>query len=68
MLMRRGLNVKFAKNRSGSVSVIPPTQLVDYSYTAYRGGGHARLPEIPPTQLVDCSYPTYVSDLNVCLG
>src|SRR5215471_11293243 len=37
---------------------IPPTQLVDCSYSAYTG--EPRLPPvIPPTQLVDCSYPAY---------
>src|SRR5882724_671234 len=39
-------------------SRIPPTQLVDCSYSAYKGRERAA-PRIPPTQLVDCSYSAY---------
>jgi len=37
---------------------IPPTQLVDRSYSAYSGLRRA-FSGIPPTQLVDCSYSAY---------
>ncbi len=38
---------------------IPPTQLVDRSYSAYIENA-ARPSRIPPTQLVDRSYSAYV--------
>ena len=39
--------------------VIPPTQLVDHSYPAYKKASRVP-PEIPPTQLVDRSYLAYM--------
>ena len=46
-------------------AAIPPTQLVECSYSAYRrhwGGLHERtwVSRIPPTQLVDCSYSAWL--------
>ena len=41
------------------LSAIPPTKLVDRSYSAYRG--NSRLRQIPPTKLVDRSYSAYRS-------
>jgi hypothetical protein len=41
------------------LSGIPPTQLVDRSYLAYRKRPSMRLSGIPPTQLVDRSYLAY---------
>ncbi|MGH9427455.1 MAG: IS200/IS605 family transposase, partial [Terriglobia bacterium] len=45
------------KETAAHSSQIPPTQLVDRSYSAYRAAPWACLP-IPPTQLVDRSYST----------
>jgi len=44
---------------AGSASQIPPTQLVDCSYSAYMHGSAGPVSQIPPTQLVDCSYSAY---------
>jgi hypothetical protein len=41
------------------LSQIPPTQLADRSYSAYKGTS-ARPAQIPPTQLVDRSYSACV--------
>ena len=40
-------------------SQIPPTQLVDRSYSAYGTAQRLGFPQIPPTQLVDRSYSAY---------
>ena len=37
-------------------SGIPPTELVDSSYSAYTGRAAGRISGIPPTELVDGSY------------
>src|SRR3989442_617058 len=62
---RRGAYVNTPRSASGflnkSQSQIPPTQLVDRSYSAYRAA-HAVPSQIPPTQLVDGSYSAYKRD------
>src|SRR2546426_10728842 len=42
----------------GALPRIPPTQLVDCSYSADKKSDRTP-PRIPPTQLVDCSYSAY---------
>ena len=46
------------------LSQIPPTQLVDRSYSAYGSLQGRFFPQIPPTQLVDRSYSAYAAPLR----